>query len=54
MNEYLKILVVDDEFIMRQGIAHMIDWEQEGFQIIGQASNGLEALELIKQNVPDI
>lgn len=54
MNEYIKILVVDDEFIMRQGITHMIDWEQEGFQIIGQASNGQEALEMIKDNVPDI
>lgn len=54
MNEYIKILVVDDEFIMRQGITHMIDWEQEGFQIIGQASNGQEALEIIKDNIPDI
>lgn len=54
MNKYLKILIVDDEFIMRQGIAHMIDWEQEGFQIIGQASNGQEALEMIKETVPDI
>lgn len=54
MNEYIKILIVDDEFIMRQGIAHMIDWEKEGFQIIGQASNGQEALEIIKGNVPDI
>ncbi|WP_160686783.1 response regulator [Clostridium sp. C2-6-12] len=54
MNEYCKILVVDDEFIMRQGISHMIDWEQEGFQIIGQASNGQEALEMIKETVPDI
>ena len=54
MNEYSKILVVDDEYIMRQGITHMIDWEKEGFQIIGQASNGQEALEMIKENVPDI
>ncbi|NMF07721.1 response regulator transcription factor [Clostridium beijerinckii] len=54
MNEYSKILVVDDEFIMRQGITHMIDWEKEGFQIIGQASNGQEALEMIKKDIPDI
>lgn len=54
MNEYTKILVVDDEFIMRQGITHMVDWEKEGFQIIGQASNGQEALEMIKDNIPDI
>jgi two-component system response regulator YesN len=54
LNEYIKILVVDDEFIMRQGISHMIDWEQEGFQIIGQASNGQEALQIINETIPDI
>ena len=32
----------------------MLDWEQEGFQVIGQASNGQEALEIIKENPPDI
>ncbi|BCZ47773.1 DNA-binding response regulator [Clostridium gelidum] len=54
MSEFCKILIVDDEFIMRQGITHMIDWEQEGFQFIGQASNGQEAIEIIKDNPPDI
>lgn len=54
LNEYCKILVVDDEFIMRQGIKHMLDWEQEGFQVIGQASNGQEAIEIIKENLPNI
>lgn len=54
MSEYCKILVVDDEFIMRQGITHMLDWEKEGFQVIGQASNGQEAIEIIKDNPPDI
>jgi len=54
LSEYCKILVVDDEFIMRQGIKHMVDWEQEGFQVIGQASNGQEAIEIIKDTPPDI
>lgn len=54
MNEFCKILVVDDEFIMRQGIKYMIDWEQEGFQIVGQASNGNEAIEIIKNTHPHI
>lgn len=54
MDEYCKILVVDDEFIMRQGIKHMIDWEKEGFQVIAQASNGKEALEVIEKNTPNI
>lgn len=54
MKEYCKILIVDDELIMRQGIAHMIDWEKEGFQIVGQASNGQEAIDFIKNSTPHI
>jgi len=54
MSTLCKVLIVDDELIMRQGISHMIDWKQEGFELIGQASNGEEALEIIKQNPPNI
>lgn len=54
MDNYCKVLIVDDELIMRQGISHMIDWNNEGFDLIGQASNGEEALELIKENTPHI
>lgn len=39
---------------MRQGITHMIDWEKEGFQIIGQSSNGQEAIDFIKNTTPHI
>ena len=28
--------LIDDEFITRQGIKHMLLWEQEGFQIVGE------------------
>ena len=35
MNEYCKILIIDDEYLMRQGLKHMLDWEQEGFTIVG-------------------
>lgn len=54
MCEYCKILIVDDEFIMRQGIKHMVDWEQEGFKVIGEASNCQEALEIIERDRPHI
>lgn len=54
VNRWCKVLIVDDELLIRQGIKHSIDWEQEGFQIIGEASNGKEALELIEQNKPHI
>lgn len=49
-----KIIIVDDEFIIRQGIVHFLDWEKEGFTIVGEASNGREALELIEKTNPHI
>lgn len=54
MGDYCKVLIIDDEFIMRQGIKHMLDWEKEGFQIVGEATNGQEGLELIEKMRPDI
>lgn len=42
MDEYCRILIVDDEYIMRQGIRYMIAWEEQGFQVVGEASNGKE------------
>ncbi|AZK48439.1 response regulator transcription factor [Paenibacillus lentus] len=53
-SELYKILVVDDEILVRQGIKHILNWEQDGFQIVGEASNGKEALELIKKLRPHI
>lgn len=54
MADYCKILIIDDEFILRQGIRHMLDWERQGFEIIGEAANGKEGLELIAQVRPHI
>lgn len=54
MNNLCKVLIIDDEIIMRQGIKYMLDWEQEGFEIVGQASNGVDAIELIKTQTPNI
>ena len=52
--EKIKVLIVDDEFIMRQGLRYMIAWEKEGYTIIGEASNGKEAFDLIEKERPDI
>lgn len=40
--------------LIRQGILHYVDWEKEGFDIVGEASNGIEALALIENTKPDI
>lgn len=52
--ELYRILIVDDEQLIRKGIIHYIDWKQEGFLIAGEASNGQEALELIELIHPHI
>jgi two-component system response regulator YesN len=52
--EGCRIIIVDDEQLIRQGIKHYVEWEQEGFQIVGEASNGQEALELIELTKPHI
>lgn len=54
MDNLCKILIVDDEYLLRQGIKHLINWEEEGFEIIGEASNGKEALELVEKVKPHI
>ena len=41
------VFIADDELIIRQGIKCIIDWEQLGFEIIGEASNGEDALNFI-------
>lgn len=54
MKPLVKIMIVDDEMLVRQGIKHLLDWEQEGYQIAGEASNGLEALNLIDKVNPHV
>lgn len=54
MENTCRIMVIDDEFIMRQGIRFMMRWEEEGYEIAGEASNGKEALALIPQINPHI
>lgn len=50
----LKALVVDDEYLVRMGITQTIDWAVYGVEIIGEASNGEEGLELALQHRPDV
>lgn len=50
----LNALIVDDEPFIRQGLAVLIDWEAEGFCIAGEASNGEEAISLLKKGEYDL
>lgn len=50
----LKIFLVEDEIIMREGIKKNINWEKENFEFIGDAGDGELAYPLIIQKKPDI
>lgn len=50
----LKVLIVDDEPILRKGIAELIDWEAEGFVIAGEAADGNKAVLLLKESSYDL
>ncbi|MBB6672473.1 response regulator transcription factor [Cohnella nanjingensis] len=47
-------IVVDDEYYVRKGLIQLIDWEKSGFQVIGEAENGEDALALIRDRRPDL
>lgn len=49
-----KLMIVDDEQSIRNGMANGIPWNDWGFEVIALASDGIEALDLIKQNKPDV
>ncbi|HIZ71647.1 MAG TPA: response regulator [Candidatus Atopostipes pullistercoris] len=50
-----SIILVDDERSLRESIEHIVDWEGNGFHLIGTAQNGLDALELMENDhVPDV
>ena len=50
----LKVLLVDDEPFIIQGLKVLIDWEQEGFMIAGTASNGKEAYDFLQKEEVDL
>ncbi len=50
----LKVLLVDDEPFILQGLSVIIDWNSEGFEIAGKVSNGLEALKYLREENIDL
>lgn len=50
----IKILIADDEPLVRIGVKSSIDWEANGFELIAEASNGEQALRLVDELLPEI
>jgi len=49
-----RLLIVDDEFNIRDGLANSVPWKDIGVEVVGTASDGREALELAGRVNPDI
>jgi two-component system, NarL family, response regulator NreC len=48
-----RILLADDHTLMRQGLRHILESRAE-FDIVGEASSGIEAVELAREHKPDV
>ncbi len=50
----MKVMLVDDEPFILQGLSVIIDWEKEGYEIVKKASDGQEALDYLKEKEVDL
>ena len=53
MND-LRVLLVDDEIIIREGFKRLFDWQAHNCRVVGEAADGMEALAQIDSLRPDI
>ena len=52
--ELLKLVIVDDEPILLQGLLDTYDWESMGFEVVGSAKSGVQALDVIRREQPHV
>ena len=50
----LRVFLVEDESVVREGLRDKIPWDQYGFQFVGDAADGEMALPMIRKMKPDV
>ena len=50
----LKVFLVEDETVIREGLRDNIEWEEFGYKFVGEAADGEMALPLIRKTKPDV
>jgi RNA polymerase sigma factor (sigma-70 family) len=53
MTQPIRLLIVDDHLLAREGVKEILD-DQKEFVIVGEASNGIQAIEKTKELLPDL
>lgn len=54
MEQKRKVLIVEDEVLVREGLKSVIGWERLGMEVIEDVANGKQALEVYERERPDI
>lgn len=49
-----RVLLVDDEVLVREAISENISWEELGYELAGSCQNGKEAMEFLEKNPVDV
>ena len=50
----MKVLLADDEYLIREGLRDNVPWAAHGMEVIATAEDGEQALELARQYRPDL
>jgi NarL family two-component system response regulator YdfI len=54
MSKIIRVMIVDDHVIIREGLRLMLEEVGEEFQVVGDAADGEAALQLVGQRQPDV
>ena len=49
----IRVLLVDDQILMRRGLRKLLEVE-DGIEVVGEAADGVEALQIIAEMRPDV
>lgn len=49
-----RVLIIDDESLIREGLQSIVDWEANGFEVVGEADNGLTGETMVLELNPDL
>lgn len=49
-----RVLLVDDDFLVRSYLSQLLNWEANGYELVGAAQDGAQALEMVGKYAPDI
>ena len=48
------VVIAEDELLVRIGIKSSVDWEKNGFKLLGEAADGNEAIQMVRKFLPHI